>query len=220
VLPINLAIRSFRQVLAPAFRGVLWRSIGLTLALLVVLGIGFTAGAEWLGEHYGPWIGATAALITGSAYLFLGAYLVAPVSTLVAGFFLDEVAAEVERTDYRADPPGTALPFTTALWLSARFALIVAAVNVVALLLLLVPGVNAVIFLVANAYLLGREYFELAAGRFRGPEAARELRRRHAVKVFVAGLIVALVLAIPILNLLTPLFGTVLMVHLHKRLPA
>jgi CysZ protein len=36
--------------------------------------------------------------------------------------------------------------------------------------------------------------------------------------VFLYGLVIAFLLAVPVVNLLTPLFGTVLMVHLHKRL--
>jgi CysZ protein len=83
-----------------------------------------------------------------------------------------------------------------------------------------VPGVNIAAFFLVNGYLLGREYFEAAAMRFRPPEEARALRRRHGVTVFLAGLIVALVLAVPILNLVTPLFATAFMAHLHKRLAA
>jgi CysZ protein len=36
--------------------------------------------------------------------------------------------------------------------------------------------------------------------------------------VFTAGLFIAGFVSIPILNLATPLFGTALMVHMHKRL--
>jgi CysZ protein len=79
-----------------------------------------------------------------------------------------------------------------------------------------VPGINAIIFLIANGYLLGREYFELAALRFRPKSEVKALRRRHGGRVFLAGLVIAGLVAIPIINLLTPLFATALMVHLHK----
>ena len=45
-----------------------------------------------------------------------------------------------------------------------------------------------------------------------------EFRRKHASTVFLAGLLIAAVLAIPVVNLVTPLFAAALMVHLHKRL--
>ena len=94
------------------------------------------------------------------------------------------------------------------------------AVNLAALLLLLVPGVNLIIFFLANAYLLSREYFELAAMRFASPAEARALRQQNAVTVFFAGFLIAPLLMVPILNLITPVYGTAFMVHLHKRLAA
>jgi CysZ protein len=38
--------------------------------------------------------------------------------------------------------------------------------------------------------------------------------------VFLAGLVVAAFLAVPLLNLLTPLFAAAMMVHLHKMIVA
>ena len=91
-------------------------------------------------------------------------------------------------------------------------------VNLVALILLFVPGVNLVAFVGANGYLLGREYFELAAMRFRPADEARAMRQHFRLTVFLGGLIIAGFVAIPLLNLFTPLFATALMVRLHKRL--
>jgi CysZ protein len=107
-----------------------------------------------------------------------------------------------------------------ALWLSLKFFAVVILANLVALLLLLVPGVNIAAFFLVNGYLLGREFFEFAALRFRSEEDARALRRRHAGTVFMAGLVIAAFLAVPLLNLLTPLFAAAMMVHLHKALSA
>jgi uncharacterized protein involved in cysteine biosynthesis len=82
----------------------------------------------------------------------------------------------------------------------------------------LVAGLGAVVFFFATAFLLGREYFELAAMRFHPPEQAKALRQRHASTVFGAGLLIAMFVSIPIVNLATPLFATALMVHVHKRI--
>ncbi|MFL5096610.1 MAG: cysteine biosynthesis protein CysZ, partial [Xanthobacteraceae bacterium] len=68
------------------------------------------------------------------------------------------------------------------------------------------------------AYLQSRQYFELAAMRFHPPAEAKGLRKAHQGTVFVAGMVIAGFVSIPIVNLATPLFGTALMVHLHKRL--
>jgi CysZ protein len=66
--------------------------------------------------------------------------------------------------------------------------------------------------------LLGREFFEFAAMRFRSPGEARSFRTKHSTTVFLGGLIIAAVVAIPLVNLLTPLFAASMMVHLHKLL--
>ena len=215
---LHIAVTSFWQILSPRFRPILLKVIGLTLALLIVAGLAFSALAAWLLDGFDPWIAMSATFAAGLAYIFVAAYLLAPISSVVAGFFLDEVAERVESDDYPADAPGVALPIMQALVMSGRFALLIGAVNLGALLLLLIPGVNMLVFFVANAYLLGREYFELAACRFHGVAGARALRRRHGVTVFLHGLLIAFLLAVPVVNLLTPLFGTVLMVHLQKRL--
>jgi CysZ protein len=91
-------------------------------------------------------------------------------------------------------------------------------VNLIALILLFAPGVNVVVFLAANGYLLGREYFELAAMRYRSFEEARAMRRRFGLTIFFAGFLIACFVAVPVLNLCTPLFATAFMTRLHKRL--
>jgi len=150
--------------------------------------------------------------------LFIGlAYLIAPAAALLSGLFTDEVSGLVEQTHYAGDPPGRDLSVGAALTDTVAFTGVVIVVNLVALALLLVPGVNLVAFLIGNGYLLGREYFQAAARRFMDREAARTLRRDNAGLVFVGGLLIAGFLAIPLLNLFTPLFAAAFMTHLYKR---
>jgi CysZ protein len=44
------------------------------------------------------------------------------------------------------------------------------------------------------------------------------MRKDNAAAIFIAGLIIAAFVSIPIVNLATPLFGMAFMVHMHKRL--
>ena len=83
---------------------------------------------------------------------------------------------------------------------------------------MLFAGAGFLIFFFATAWLLGREYFELAAMRFRSPAEAKAMRKDNAATVFTAGLFIAAFVSIPIVNLATPLFGMAFMVHMHKRL--
>lgn len=211
----NLA---FNQIFSKPFRRILWRSLGLTLLLLVLLWIAAQAlVATFLAAPY-PWLDTAIAWATGAGLVVGLGFFIAPVTSIFAGIFLDEIAEEVERRFYPQDPPGTAMPFLKSLGLTARFVAVVLGVNLAALILVFFFGLGVPVFFVANGYLLGREYFELAAMRFLPPEDAKALRRTHFLKVFIAGLIVAGFLAIPVLNLFTPLFATAFMVHVYKRI--
>ena len=77
---------------------------------------------------------------------------------------------------------------------------------------------GVVVYFLATAWLLGRIYFELAAMRFHTPLEAKALRKRNATTVYIGGLLIAVFVSIPVVNLATPLFATALMVHVHKRL--
>ena len=79
-------------------------------------------------------------------------------------------------------------------------------------------GFGVIIFFLLNGYLLGREYFQFAAQRFRPEREASALRKKFSLEVFLAGLIIAAFMSVPILNLFTPVFASALMVHLHKAL--
>ncbi|TCT05172.1 sulfate transporter family protein [Aquabacter spiritensis] len=213
------AFTAFAQIFSPRLRGVLLKAIALAVGLLIVLAIGLNVALNHLVDipSY-PWLETTLAIVAGLGIVLGALYLVPAVSSLVAGLFLDDVADAVERASYPGMPPGTPQPIARSLAYTVRFFLIVLAVNLCALMLLLVPGVNIVIFFIANAYLLSREYFELAAMRHGSPAEARALRQANAVTVFLAGLLIAPLLMVPVLNLVTPIYGTAFMVHLHKRL--
>jgi CysZ protein len=212
------ALAAFRQIFTPPFRAVLFKTLALTLLLLGLVWFGLDRLVLHFVNVQTAWVATLLSIVTGLG-LFVGlAFMIAPTSSLVAGLFLDELAGLVERDIYPSDRIGRALPAGYAIWLAIRFALLSALVNLIALVLLLVPGINAIAFFVANAYLLSREFFELAALRYRPFEEVRALRGRHPIRIFIAGLLIAALLAVPILNLLTPLFGVAFMVRLHKRI--
>ncbi|WP_350335792.1 sulfate transporter family protein [Coralliovum pocilloporae] len=215
---ISAALLALSDLFTPPFRSVLFKSLGLTAALLVVIWIGAQGLLEaFLVVPY-PWLDTTIAILAGIG-VFLGlVFLVPPITSAIAGFFLDEIAQTVEQTRYPHDAPGRELPLAKSLALTAKFTLMVIAVNLFVLLLTLLPGINFIAFFIANGYLLGREYFELAAMRFHSVEEAKAMRQDNGARVFFAGVIIAGFVAIPIVNLLTPLFATAFMVHMHKRI--
>lgn len=232
---LTAARRAAANLAEPEFRSAFWKSIGLTLVVLIGLWFGLRYLFEWLlwpwmvtmapdlpgwAEAWSSWFGVAAGVAAGIALAAGLALLIAPVTAIIAGMFLDDVAEIVETRDYPGEGAGTALPLVRAAVLSLKFFGIVILGNLLALMLLLVPGVNLVAFFVVNGYLLGREFFEFAAMRFRWEDEARALRRRHSGTVLMAGFVIAGFLAVPLLNLATPLFAAALMVHLHKMIAA
>jgi CysZ protein len=209
--------QAFREIFTPAFRTILFKCIGFTIALLVLLII----AVEWSFAHFVTlpnWAEKTIEWFGGFALIAASVFLIPPATSLIAGLYLDDIAAEVEHTYYPTDAPGHELGTVTALAMSLRFFLVILAVNLLALFLLLIPGVNLIAFYVGNGYLLGREYFEMVAMRHLPPEAARSLRKANRVTVLLCGFVIAGLASVPILNLTTPLFATAFMVHMFKQL--
>jgi len=230
---LDAAVKALSQMISPPMRSILWRSIGLALVLITVLAIGLqrllswfaTYGEVWLEGLLGPgwhtslevlaWIVSIAA---GLGVVFGAVFLMPAITSLVASLFVDDFADHVEREHYPAERPGVALPFSQAIYEGVKTALLTILVYLIALPFVLLAGAGFLIFFLATAWLLGREYFELAAMRFRSPEEAKAMRRDNAATIFAAGLIIAAFVSIPIVNLATPIFGMAFMVHMHKRL--
>jgi CysZ protein len=220
---------ALRDLFAPEFRAIFFKTLGLTILALLALWFGLKEAFDWLAlpwidallpdsSSWASWLSLIAAILAAIGLAIGVALLIAPATAAIAGLFLDDVAELVERTSYPSDPPGKALPMGRALVQSAKFFGVVIVGNIVALFLLLIPGVNIAAFFIVNGYLLGREFFEFAAMRHLGEADARELRRRHALTVFLAGLLIAAYVAIPIVNLTAPMFAGAMMVHLFKLL--
>jgi CysZ protein len=230
---LDAAINAIVQMFSAPLRAVLWKTIGLALVLIIVAGAGLErlivhligAGGASIETTLGPqahepvfalaWLLSVAAgfgIVAGSVMLMPA------VTAIVGSFFADQIGDQVERKYYPADAPGRALPLSLALWEGIKTSLLAVVIYLCTVPLMLLAGFGAVIFFLATAYILGREYFELAAMRLRPPNEAKALRKRNAVTVFIGGLFIAAFVSIPVVNLATPLFAMALMVHLHKRL--
>ena len=227
------AFKALAQMASPEFRRVLFKAIGIALVMIVLVGIGLHRVFSWMADSGANWAEASTGFVPHTAWSILtwvlsiaaalgivtGAVFLMPAVTAFTGsFFVDEVGAQVERKHYPAEPPGRELPLWRALFEGTKTALLSVLVYLCAIPFLLFAGLGLVMMFVATAYLLGREYFLLAAMRFRSPDEAKAMRRANRVSVFTAGMLIALFVMIPIVNLATPLFAMALMVHIHKRL--
>ncbi|MET3589028.1 CysZ protein [Bartonella silvatica] len=223
------AYRALQRLITPQYRTMILKSLGITFVLLVMLWLGvrqlfMSYFWPWI-THFLPgfpswagWLGFGMLIIFNLGLALLMAFLIAPITAMVGGFFIDSAAEVIEKEDYPNEPIGQALPFGRSLTLSVKFVLLSLLGNGIAFILFFVPAVNLVAFYVVNGYLLGREYFVFATYRFRPEQEANDFLRTHSTTVFGAGLLIAFFVSIPILNLATPLFAAAFMTHLHKML--
>jgi uncharacterized protein involved in cysteine biosynthesis len=174
-----------------------------------------------------PWIGPVGGIDTALGWaavpvmLAASVFLMVPVASAFCGLFLDNVAQAVEDRHYPALPQAQPVPMGTQVIDSVNFFGVIVAANAVALVLYVVSGPLApVVFWAVNGYLLGREYFTLAAMRHVGRDGARALRRRHSGTIWLAGTLMAAPLSLPLVNLLIPVLGAATFTHLFHRLQA
>jgi CysZ protein len=229
----DAAFKALQQLFSPPFRSVLIKSMLLAVLTIILLGVGLYKFLDWLTvsgglwaesalgpNSHGPlsWVIWIASIASALGVVVGGIFLMPAVTAFVGSFFVDEIADLTEREYYPANPVGQALPLDRSLVEGIKTALIAILIYLIALPFILFAGLGFLILFVAAAWLLSREYFELAAMRFRPPAEAKAFRKANQTTVFAAGLLIAAFVSIPIVNLATPLFGMAMMVHLHKKL--
>jgi CysZ protein len=213
-------LRAVLALSAPALRRVVALGLGLSALAFVVI---WTAAAALLA-HTAPFacrpLDWLVELGGGFAVLALSWLLFPAVATLVMSCFLDRVATAVEASDYPDQGPVRSQRWDEIVAAAARLGAATIACNLLALpFYVLAPGINSVLFLALNGYLFGRGYFEVVALRRLDMAAAKLLRRRFAGRVFVGGVAITGLFALPLVNLVTPVIATAFMVHMFHRLP-
>ncbi|MFK7837687.1 MAG: EI24 domain-containing protein [Sulfitobacter sp.] len=230
-MAFGLIFRSFLLALGqlsdPRFRRVFFLGIGLALALL----IGFTAGFAWFTDWITPeelwlpvlgevrWIDDL--LSWGAAFLllFLSTFLMIPVASAITSMFLDEVADAVEAKHYLNLPRTQPVPFGDAVRDTVNFLGVLIAANLLAIVLyVMFPPAAIFIFWGVNGFLLGREYFTMVAIRWVGRIEAKRLRSQFSGPIWVAGVLMAMPLSVPLLNLIIPILGAATFTHLFHGL--
>lgn len=225
--------KAIAQLSDPPVRRVLKQALAASFALFLVLWLLVGLALAWGGGEFSLWLElqgvddfwvglvqwlAGAAAVGG---VLIVSFLVFPaVVGLVMTLFLDRIARAVEARHYPELAPGREQPVGEMLADAGRLALITVVLNLLALPLYLValfiPGMNLILFYGLNGYLLGREYYELVAVRRLDSQGVRRLWRERRGRLFVAGIVIAIILTIPIVNLLAPVVATGFMLHVFE----
>jgi len=213
---IKALFSAVNDITSPELRGVLWKSIALSIALFAALWFGIEFALSLITLIPWPWLLTTLQIVTGLGLFAAFFFLMAPVTAVFAGLFQDGIAAAVEKRHYQMDRPGRPLSWTAGLLTGLAFGALSLAVNLVVWPLVIFGGFGAALILLANAYLIGREYFELSAARYMPMAQARQVRRENALRIWIAGLIPGALAMVPFLNFVTPVFATSYFLHYYK----
>lgn len=212
----------------PRFRRVLLLGLVLTVALLIGVYAAFLGFLQWaVGEEATlPLIGQVTwlkDLLTWSSIgvmLVLSVFLMVPVASAITSMFLEDVAEAVEAVHYPDLPQADRTPLGDAVVDTIGFLGVIIVANLLALVLYAFFAPFALfIFWGMNGFLLGREYYTLAAMRRVGRARAKELRQKHFLTIWLAGVLMAMPLSIPLVNLLIPIVGAATFTHIFHRLP-
>lgn len=209
------------------FLAVLAKAVGLTLAVLMAL----MGGIVWAAAWFLPdtlslgWLGSVSLDAPWISFAMLGVamfgsiFLMIPMASLMVGFFVEDVANAVEARHYAHLPLAKGQDWAEIIGDTIRFLALMLFVNLLALIVYIAANVFApFVFLAVNGLLLGREYFYLVAARRLGVKGARALFRQNFMTVWITGILMALPLTVPILNLLIPVIGVASFTHQFHRL--
>ncbi len=192
-----------------------WAALCFTAALAATIGAA-TAAFRYLlplipeGEGWLRYIWNVADFLSGAGIVILSVVFAPAISMIVGSVLFDFAAADVEKAV--GLPAGRLVSPLEGLANGFRIGWLPLVLNIVSLPLLFVPIINICWFLALNGYLMGREYFSLAAVRRMPWPEARRLRARHGASVFLVGLVCSLI------PFVAPLVGASAMTRLVKSL--
>lgn len=207
--------KALGQLSDPAIQKIIAVAIALSVAVFAGIAIlawfliGLMAGLPgWWGE---------AAQIGGVFVTFIVAWFTFPaIAAALSAIFADQVIDAVEAKYY----PNRAKPRSTPFWAAATDGLKLAGlsllVNLFALPLLIVPPLYILVAYGINGYLLGREYYEMPAFRRLSRAEAKAAFGRNRGLFTGAGIVIAFLSTLPIVNLIAPIIATAFMVHLFE----
>lgn len=219
---ISALFKAFAQLSDPRMRRVL--RIGILSALACWATLAVVAALVVKHTHFfdESWADAGTGFALGAIGVVVPVLFFSALSTFVMSFFLEDIAEVVESRHYPDLGPSRRPGWREILASSTRFLVVMVAVTMLAApvyLALLFFGLGLILNYLVNGYLLGREYYELVAGRRLTPDQVRAQLHLHFTKLWLSGAVINFLFQVPLLNLAAPVLGTAFMVHVAQSLP-
>ncbi len=212
---IYSATRALRSLLIPRILLIVGISVLINLILIALMAWGLyelfsLLTFSWLEDLPILTIAGPAMSLLTSLFFFP---LLLP---LIISFFSDPIGDAIEHEEYPHLPKSNP-PFWPTLGQDIRFTLKVIGLNILVLPLYLIPGINILLYYFLNSYLLGSEFFLMATRRHLPYPECKQLQKRYRGRVVLGGMVILLVFTlIPFVNLLAPVWGIAMMIHLSQ----
>ncbi len=214
--------KAFAQLLDPRLNWVVLVSVLgalATSALVLWIAFSMTGWFDYFEEGWLDWIANAATWLLGLVFVF---FLFPAFVTIIASMLLEYVVRAVEARHYPDLPAARDVSIWEDIAYGIKFALVLIGINLLALpiylILAFLPPLGFIFSWILNGYLIGREYFEMVAMRRMQLPEAKTLRRARRGEVFGAGVVCAVVMTIPIVNLISPVVATAYMTHVFHRI--
>ena len=186
----------------------------LAVLIVFILIVLITWGASYLAEFETEWMNTLVTSFAGVVSSIAGWFMLPSLTILIGGIFQETVIHRVEKYYYPDKMRKESPKFWPDFFHDVRFTLKSIFLNI-----LIFPtyffAIGFVISILLNTYLLGREFFETAAGHHLGKARAREILKQNKSNVYGSGLVITLLNLIPVLNVFMPIIGMVWMVHVY-----
>jgi uncharacterized protein involved in cysteine biosynthesis len=216
---ISAYFKGFAQLSDPKTRSVVWASIGWSVAILISLYIAIHIVLKLTTFITIGFLETSFDLIAQVGVMALTWYLFPAVVTSIGSLMLDKVVDAVESRHYPHLPMAAGLSLADGIIPALKFLGVTVGYNLLITPLFIFPPAWPLIpfvYLALNGYLISREYFELVAFRRIEMHEARSMRARWKLPLFVAGVGFAVMLTVPVLNIIAPVIATAAMVHLFE----
>jgi len=202
-------------------RSILWQTVGLSIITAMLLWGGLSwllSSTELIGDvpFVGGWLETTVDWL-GSVAVFVLVILLMPAFLgLYASFFIEAICRAVEDRHYPHLQPPRNQSIMEAIIVGLKFGVLLIVFNLLLLVFIFFPPIYVVAGWAVNGHLLGREYLEMVGFRRMDPQQLRDYRLKKRSPIFMSGLMLAVIASIPIVNLILPLFGPAMLLHVFE----
>lgn len=210
---MHIFLRSFIQLFDLKILAMIFKSIFLSVLIFIMSIFLLHSSLKYLIELTtdNQWL-SYLSYLGDIGLLGLSVFILPAVFIFVSSFYFPQVMERVEKV-YYPSLKAKESALHVELWSALKLFMLVLFVNLLALPFYLIPVLNIFLYFAVNGFLLGREYFEMAALRYYSLDEMRKMHFRYRAPKFMMGLCFVILGSVPFVNLLSPIFAVLLMSH-------